>query len=879
MHLMQHTPFPPSVPDDDVQVAALSPTTNRGARVWTAWHALELVAVFAIGVMVMTYIYAAPVAADGSGVGVPGNDSFYHIKMSAMMAEHGTLHRFPWLRFSWFSQHGSDDTGDDFISHHYGFHMMMRPFLAVAKGLERDRLAGGRWAICTFFGISLVLFHAILIGEGLRWRWIWLIGFAMLPSQFFGRHAFARAISPSLMWMLLEVFLLFRRRYLLAGLAVAAYVLTYLGGIIYAAMIGVFYIGACFVGPKEDRSFPWKAALFGVGGLLLGVLLYPYPTGAIFEFLRLQVFGSGLSPDIPVGREWNPYDNVWWFATMCGPLLAIWATSLALRLRFGPRLGAKEWSVLLINFTFFVLTLKAKRFIEYWPPFCLLSAALLAGPLVNRVAAYFDAEDQPDRGRSPVWGIVASLIALAVTAGLAIIVLPSGGFVADWQVWILLATLYMLAPIAKAWLVSDGGRSHPHSSTIHGLGVLATGIAFAAAIAFIWVAFPSGETEPNATIAVGVVPWIIVGGAFLVTAAVVIRRRRDLPGPRPMIALRRGATTVVAGILVVTIIAVTGGPNLHARQKDVKCKFDRTAVRQAMNFLKGHSAPGDVVFTDDWDIFPVYFYYNTHNNYIVGLDPKFTHHRAPQLWDRYVKVSRGKVPSTIDAPKTEGETGSGKKLVVKLEDIREYFGARYVITDRDHKTLAGKLNKAKHFAELIYPSPDYSTCSNDPYLIFRVKDADEGSFAPPPGKDGIVFLSALTPDSVTQGWGELATDRSVGGGAIRLGKKAYVRGVGTHAPSKIEYAIPEGYDTFEAVVGVSRSTNGEGSIVAAVDLDDKQVFVTKTLTGTSDPAIVRIPLDGATKLTLRVDPTSDGKRFDHVDWAMARFVARPSEAP
>ena len=54
-------------------------------------------------------------------------------------------------------------------------------------------------------------------------------------------------------------------------------------------------------------------------GWILGVVSYPY-AGGIFEFLRLQVFGSGLSPDIEVGREWKPYSDAWFLVTMAGTL-------------------------------------------------------------------------------------------------------------------------------------------------------------------------------------------------------------------------------------------------------------------------------------------------------------------------------------------------------------------------------------------------------------------------------------------------------------------------------------------------------------------------------------------------------------------------------
>ena len=91
--------------------------------------------------------------------------------------------------------------------------------------------------------------------------------------------------------------------------------------------------------------------------------------------------------DIPVGREWKPYVGMWWFVRMCGPLLAVWTAAVIARLRWGPPLRSRELTLLLLHFAFLVLTLKARRFIEYWPVFALLSAASLAHPVMERITA------------------------------------------------------------------------------------------------------------------------------------------------------------------------------------------------------------------------------------------------------------------------------------------------------------------------------------------------------------------------------------------------------------------------------------------------------------------------------------------------------------
>jgi hypothetical protein len=219
----------------------------------------------------------------------------------------------------------------------------------------------------------------------------------------------------------------------------------------------------------------------------------------------------------------------------------------------------------------------------------------------------------------------------------------------------------------------------------------------------------------------------LLSAAFL-TAPLIERLARWCdrlvdPGGRGLAPwLRRLAAVFVTTGMIAIVYAA---PPWRAVRQSSRCDYNLPAVRQAMTFLKGNSAPGDVVFTDDWDIFPVYFYYNSHNHYIVGLDPKFTQFRRPVLWERYVKVSRGIVPADATV-KVRDESGQQRteKIRVTLEDIRDHFGASFVVTDRDHKRFAAKLADRSDLAELIYPSSSYAESKDAPYLVFRIRGVE-----------------------------------------------------------------------------------------------------------------------------------------------------------
>jgi hypothetical protein len=82
-------------------------------------------------------------------------------------------------------------------------------------------------------------------------------------------------------------------------------------------------------------------------------------------------------------------------------------------------------------------------------------------------------------------------------------------------------------------------------------------------------------------------------------------------------------------------------------------------------WLERNTPAGSRVFQTDWDDFPRLFYYNTHNTYLIGLDPTYLQLYDPDLYDLWVKITQGDVehPSHL---------------------IRTRFDSRYIHTDLKH---------------------------------------------------------------------------------------------------------------------------------------------------------------------------------------------------
>ncbi len=703
-----------------------SPSSNPCSPRWLA--AIESLALVALGFGLLTFYYHASTPRPGDEIGVPEFDSFYHIKMAAKLPEWGLLRELPWLEYVHFTREGRE-----FVSHHFGFHVLLSPLVHLSKWLTGDDLHGARWTLALVFGLNLAAFNLLLRAGSVRWRWLWLLIFLLLPQQFFLRHTYIRAIGPSLLGMQLVLWALLTRRYVAAAVAIVAYIHVYLGSVLYVpVIIGAFVLAALVARSGEPRFAPRMVLLAGAGWAA-GVLTYPYLRGML-EFLRLQVLGSGLTPDIEVGQEWKPYTSLWFFASMSATLLSVWGAALVARALHGPWLSAREAALLLLQFAFLALTFKARRFIEYWPPLCLLSAAWIARPVLATIEARLRA--YVARARSPANRLFGPLGAVALcataTVSLALALWRTNVPLvhAEYALWLLLTLLVVLVPLVRA--AQFGGADGEAPGALHAVAfvLVGAGVIVAGVLAAGWLS-GRGTGLPTPRLPISPWVWAVLAGAYVLAAVLAARAR---PGAQPTPTWpARSAWLGLAPPLAVSGAALTalmvfvrlGAAGHEQTARGARCNFDLAEVRRAMSFLVQHSEPGDLVFTDDWDIFPVYFYVNDHNRYIVGLDPKFTHERHPDLWERFVRITRAQAPTRSRVRVTQND-GSVREEVIDIDyvDIRDAFHARWVIIDSDHFSFAQQLaSRPEHF-EFAYPCGRFEECKGAAFFIFRVRSPD-----------------------------------------------------------------------------------------------------------------------------------------------------------
>jgi hypothetical protein len=129
-------------------------------------------------------------------------------------------------------------------------------------------------------------------------------------------------------------------------------------------------------------------------------------------------------------------------------------------------------------------------------------------------------------------------------------------------------------------------------------------------------------------------------------------RWKGLPGALPAMLL---ALAVLGGALL----------SLPAARDDLRTSKPYDLYAGASAWLQANTPAGERVFQTDWDDFPRLFYYNTHNTYLIGLDPTYLQLYNAGLYDLWVQVTRGDVENLSQV-------------------IPSRFAARYIHTDLHH---------------------------------------------------------------------------------------------------------------------------------------------------------------------------------------------------
>ena len=143
---------------------------------------------------------------------------------------------------------------------------------------------------------------------------------------------------------------------------------------------------------------------------------------------------------------------------------------------------------------------------------------------------------------------------------------------------------------------------------------------------------------------------------------------------------------IIIGFLIIflaLIIPIIIIKDCQTNKKDLSRGLAFNKFQPAMTWLAQNSPEGATVIQSDWDEWPILFYHNTHNYYLVGLDPTFMYNYNQDLYWKWVNISIGKTRDNL------------------AEQVTQDFKAQYVFLETDHKAMDTNFMVNPYF-HLIY---------------------------------------------------------------------------------------------------------------------------------------------------------------------------------
>jgi len=158
-------------------------------------------------------------------------------------------------------------------------------------------------------------------------------------------------------------------------------------------------------------------------------------------------------------------------------------------------------------------------------------------------------------------------------------------------------------------------------------------------------------------------------------------------------------------VSVLIIIIFNNLSNIFLNLSDNKTGERGVNYEQASIWLKANSKKDSVVFYDNWSMWPMMFYYNDYNHYIIGMDPTLTYeYDAPTYW-LWRNISASGL--YCDQPRLCLSLSPGEQIRFVPQAVKTVFRAKYaLVSNYKDSNLIKTLNNLKNQAELVFKNKD-----------------------------------------------------------------------------------------------------------------------------------------------------------------------------
>ena len=283
------------------------------------------------------------------------------------MRTEGLKPDFPWLPLTILNP-------GDFSDHHFLFHVVLIPFTFG------NLIMGAKWASVLFASLSFLSIWWLLRNQNIPFAGLWALGLLAVSEAFLFRMSMPRAQSLSLAILALGLNFLLLRKYIYLLPLTFIYVWLYDAFPLIVVLTIIFIASVWLI----EGNLELKPLYFVLAGVLLGLLINPYFPHNIVFVVRHLLPKLAETSSVRVGNEWSPYETKQLLENSPLALIVFLSGVAALGFR-NQRMDTRTATTLFMTMFFGIMLFQSRRFIEYFPPFALVFAAMAWSPLISNL--------------------------------------------------------------------------------------------------------------------------------------------------------------------------------------------------------------------------------------------------------------------------------------------------------------------------------------------------------------------------------------------------------------------------------------------------------------------------------------------------------------
>ena len=331
-------------------------------------------------------------------------DAYYHFRWSQMLWEGLRTGSFP---PAFTALPLTTLNPRDYVDHHLLFHVMQIPFTWFG-----DFRLGAKWGTWFFACAAVFSCFWLLVRYRVSYPLLWLLAIIGSAAPFLYRIQMGKAMSVSIVLLVVGIHLLFRRQYFWLLPLAFIFALTYDMFVLLVVATGFWALVVLW----SERRLEWRPVAFVLVGSALGFVINPYfphNVELLFQHALMKITPRDFT--VPVGGEWYPYSTLEFLGNCLTAFAAMIVAYVAFRDSTRKEMQRPLFFLLFATFLMLV-NMRWRRFSEYWPPFAILFAAFALHPHVLRLrvrhgvapagagleegAALVPGDPAPDAGRT-----------------------------------------------------------------------------------------------------------------------------------------------------------------------------------------------------------------------------------------------------------------------------------------------------------------------------------------------------------------------------------------------------------------------------------------------------------------------------------------------